>query len=277
VTRLSVVLAISLYGAGAAAAQTPVSAGPPAAQPADELINPDRPGIADGSAVIGRGRFQLETGFQQEFRNDGGGTQRTSFLPTLVRVGITSRWEARLESNTFTDVRSSATASQSPATSGLAPVSFGAKFHIQDSAGLRQPSVGAIVRVFPMSGTSTFHTKRVTGDVRLAADWDVSARLSLNPNAGVAFYEDDSHRFTAGLIAVTLSYFNTAKTINPFVDMGAQVPEAPSGEASVIFDAGVAYLPGRNLQIDASVGAGAHGRTPPHPFFSVGLSLRLRP
>lgn len=274
-TRLFLALAVSLYGASVSA-QTPVSHGPPAAQPVDDSINPDRPGIADGSAVIGAGRFQLETGIQQEFRDDGGSTQRTSLFPTLVRVGLTARWEVRFESNTFTEVRSSAPESESPVTSGLAPVSFGAKFHIQDSAGIRRPSVGAIFRVFPASGTDSFHTDRVTGDVRLAADWDLSARLSLNPNAGVAFYEDDNHhRFTAGLIAVTLNYSNAAKTINPFVDMGAQVPEAPGGESAVIFDAGVAYLPGRNVQIDASAGAGAHGRTPPHPFFSVGLSLRL--
>ncbi|EWS56569.1 hypothetical protein X551_00563 [Methylibium sp. T29] len=35
-----------------------------AAQPVDDTINPDRPGLADGSNVVGAGRVQVETGLQ---------------------------------------------------------------------------------------------------------------------------------------------------------------------------------------------------------------------
>jgi opacity protein-like surface antigen len=41
-----------------------------AADPAEEPIQPDRPGIADGSTVIGPGYFQSEIGVQ---RQDSGG------------------------------------------------------------------------------------------------------------------------------------------------------------------------------------------------------------
>jgi hypothetical protein len=82
--------------------------------------------------------------------------------------------------------------------------------------------------------------------------------------------------FPAGLFALTLNAFNRAKTINPFVDLGVQTPEAPASGSSLIVDGGVAYLPGRNIQIDASVGDGAHGHTPPHPFLAVGISIRFR-
>ena len=33
-----------------------------------DYINPDRPGLTDGSNVVGAGYFQIETGMQQEFR-----------------------------------------------------------------------------------------------------------------------------------------------------------------------------------------------------------------
>src|SRR6266852_6252827 len=59
-----------------------------------DLINPDRPGIADGSTVIGKGRFQIETGVQGEFRSDGRATDHTLFTPTLIRIGINDKWEA---------------------------------------------------------------------------------------------------------------------------------------------------------------------------------------
>src|SRR5437667_8647648 len=79
----------------------------------DDRINPDRPGIADGSTVVGSGRIQLETGFQQEFRDDAGTSELTHFLPSLLRVGFGSRLEARVEGNTFTQVSSSGGATQS--------------------------------------------------------------------------------------------------------------------------------------------------------------------
>lgn len=263
--------------AGVVTALVVILDGNPATAQTDDAINPDRPGIADGSTVIGRGRVQVETAFQQEFREEDGLTERRHFLPTLLRVGVSDRWEVRVESNTFTQVDQHAAGEMDTRTSALAPVSVGLKFQIQDSAGSRRPSVGTILRVFPASGTSSQHTNHATADLRLAADWDLTPNVSVNPNVGVALYEDNGNEtFTAGLFALTLNMFNGAKTINPFVDVGVQTPEAPSSASSVIVDSGVAYLPGRNIQIDASVGAGAHGHTPPHPFFAVGISLRFR-
>lgn len=64
---------------------------------ADDYINPDRPGIADGSNVVGGEHFQVETGIQQELRN--GGHDRTRLVPTLLRLGIDDNWELRAESN----------------------------------------------------------------------------------------------------------------------------------------------------------------------------------
>lgn len=281
IPRVAVVaLAVIMLGQAPLVAQAPVATQTKTVRQhtaEEDLINPDRPGIADGSTVIGRGRFQVETGFQQEFRREGASTERTRFLPTLLRVGLSSRWEARIETNTFTQAEVTVQDGGPNRSSGLAPVSFGVKYHIQDSVGLRQPSLGTILRVFPASGTNSFHTDQAAGDLRLAADWDLTPRLSLNPNAGLGFFEGDRNgRFVAGLFALTLNYFNTAKTINPFVDVGVQAPEESAGGSSFIFDGGIAYLPSRNVQIDVSAGAGPHGRTPPNRFLSIGLSVRFR-
>jgi hypothetical protein len=268
----------SLYrAAGLVTAVVVILDGTPATAQTDDAINPDRPGIADGSAVIGRGRVQVETAFQQEFREEAGLTERRYFLPTLLRGGVSDRLEVRVESNTFTQVDVRAAGAMNTRTSALAPVSVGLKLQIEDSADSHRPSVGTILRVFPASGTGTQRTNHATGDLRLAADWDLTPTLSLNPNVGVALYEDDRNQtFTAGLFALTLNVFNRAKTINPFVDVGVQTPEAPASPSSLIVDGGVAYLPSRNIQIDVSVGDGAHGHTPPHPFFSLGMSFRFR-
>src|SRR5438105_1333731 len=62
-------------------------------------IQPDRPGIADGSTVIFPGRFQIESGLLRQSLESGGIEQHAWFVPTLLRVGINQRWEARVETN----------------------------------------------------------------------------------------------------------------------------------------------------------------------------------
>ena len=204
------------------------SSAPAQAGPDDDYINPDRPGIADGSTTVGRGHFQIETAIQREFRS--GGDDRTSFTPTLLRYGFADKWEVRLEGNGYTwqkqiDPTQGATRSQ-----GFAPTSIGIKYNFVDAVGSKQPSVGAIVRVFPPSGSGDFRSTRTTGDFRLAADWNFAEKWSLNPNVGVGVYQDSANQtYTAGLFAATLN-FNPSKVVNFFVDTGVQTPEERTAE-----------------------------------------------
>jgi hypothetical protein len=129
--------------------------------------------------------------------------------------------------------------------------------------------------MFPASGSDEFRTRHLTGDVRLAADLDLSRTLSLNPNVGIARYEGDGGRtFTAALLALTLTYLPSDR-VNPFVDFGYQRPADAGGPASLVLDVGLAYIIGRNVQLDVSLGTGAQGPAP-HPFFSFGVSTRSR-
>lgn len=159
----------------------------------DDLINPDRPGIADGSNVVGAGRLQIETGVQQELRRNGAVDDRRQFVPTLLRIGLNDSWEARIEGNVYTWMRQSDAVTGVTRSEGMMPVSLGVKFHFQDSNGVKQPSLGAILRVFPASGSNNFRTRQATGDIRVAADWDFAPNWSLNPNVGVAVYEDSQN------------------------------------------------------------------------------------
>ncbi|HEX7191401.1 MAG TPA: transporter [Thermoanaerobaculia bacterium] len=111
----------------------------------DDLINPDRPGIADGSQTIARGTFQIETGIDREKGDNA--------FPTLLRYGISKNFEARVESN-----------------SALTHPLLGFKVHFADA-----PSLGVIVRA----------GEHHEGDVRLAADINLGEKWSLNPNVGV--------------------------------------------------------------------------------------------
>lgn len=241
----------------------------------DDYINPDRPGIADGSNVVGAGRVQIETGLQHEYRKGNDGAVRALFVPTLVRLGVTSNLEARIEGNTYSLIKSADATPGAGRSEGLAPVSIGFKVHIADADGARRPSVAAIVRVFPPSGSRGFRTTRAAGDFRLAADWDFAQQWSLNPNLGIAIVDDGMQgSYRAGLLAVTLSY-NPRRDFNLFIDAGLQSPEIRNGKTAVTLDVGAAWIVGRNLQFDLSAGTRAAGTTPPRFFLAAGISQRF--
>ncbi len=246
---------------------------PALADPNEDYINPDRPGIADGSTTVGRGHFQIETAVQYEIRQ--GGDDRTTFVPTLLRYGFADKWEVRIEGNGYTWEKQADPGQGTANFHGFAPASVGLKYNFLDAIGSKQPSVGAIVRVFPPSGTGAFRNTRTTGDFRVAADWNFAEKWSLNPNVGVGVYQDQTNRtYTAGLFAATLN-FNPSKVLNFFVDTGMQSPEEKNGKTSVIVDAGTAFIIGHDIQLDLSVGTGVTGSTPPHPFMAAGFSKRF--
>jgi hypothetical protein len=223
------------------------------AQSNADVINPDRPGIADGSATVSRGVFQIETGAER----DDQGPDHSVSTPTLLRYGLTQSLELRVESNGY---------QHDPAGgSGWSPVSIGFKKHFTDT-----PSLGVIGRLFVPSGSGAARGDRATGDLRLAADFSLSDKWSINPNVGVAF-EDSNGRFTSALAAMTVQYSFT-DTFNAFVDGALASPEERHGGAAVLVDTGIAWVIGRNTQLDFSVGWGAHGNTAPDRFWSGGIS-----
>jgi len=232
----------------AALAQTPV--------PQADLINPDRPGIADGSAVVGRGIFQIETGLERD--HDAG--DRSIATPLLLRYGISKAFEMRVEGNGYVHANRG---------SGFAPLSFGAKYHFLDA-----PSLGIIARLFPPSGTGAQRSHATTADVRLAVDINLGEKWALNPNAGVASQDDGAGRFTAGLAALTLQY-NISDRANVFIDGASQSPEERGGGASLVVDAGTAWVVGSNTQFDISAGWRASGSNAPNVFVAAGISRRF--
>ncbi len=241
--------------------------------PAVDLINADRPGLADGSNVIGFKRYQIEFGGQWERHDSAGTTDRRFFVPALMRYGLSDRWELRLETSAAYAVATV----NGQRTVGGAPTSIGAKFHFQDGDGPRHPSYGAIVRISPASGSGIFGANRTQVDLRFAADWDLvkGGLWSLNPNIGIASYDGgDGTSFLAGLYALTVNY-NPSSHLNFFIDAGMQTPEQKNGLTGLTIDAGVALIIGENLQLDLSAGQGVKGQTTPRPFIGFGISRRF--
>jgi hypothetical protein len=211
---------------------------------ADDLINADRPGIADGSQVVNPGTLQVELGGERDTHPD------LFTTPLLLRYGLTKQLELRFETSGW---------AHAAGHDGFTPASIGAKFHFSDT-----PSLGVIARVFPPSGSGIFKSHDTAADVRLSVDKDLSEQWSVEANLGVARADHQSH----ALAAATLQY-NVTPKMNVFVDGGAQ-----SSPSSLILDAGAAWIIGKDLQLDVSVGFGAHGEAPDR-FVAAGIARRF--
>jgi len=214
---------------------------------AQEPINADRPGIADGSQSVGRGVFQTELGWERDHFADS----REWSTPLLLRYGVSGPFELRVESQGYT-------------SEGWAQPSIGFKYHFAD-----KPSLGVIARYFV-----PFRGEHPSADLRLAADIDLNEKWSLNPNLGASTQDNGDGRFTAALAALTVQY-NATKKFNVFVDGGLQAPEERGGSPALILDTGAALILGNDTQLDVEVGWGAHGQSVPSVFVGAGISRRF--
>jgi outer membrane putative beta-barrel porin/alpha-amylase len=232
---------------------------------ADEPISADRPGLANGSSVVGGRTLQVELGtYGERAPGDAAGFA----TPLLLRYGLGDAFELRVE----TDGYQRASAAGAATVDGWAPVSLGFKYRFADESGGR-PAVGVIGRVFPRSGSGAFRSARTTGDLVLTADKSLGERWAVNPNVGIAWGDEDG-RYTALLAALTVQY-SVTPTVGVFVDTAWQRPEVPDGGSAGLVDAGGAWIVRHDTQLDLSFGWGAHGETVPDWFWSAGLSRRF--
>ena len=213
---------------------------------ADDLINADRPGIADGSATLKARTFQIEIGGERDDRTG----EHDLLAPTLLRYGLSDNFELRVESSVYQRVE------------GWAPASLGVKYHFSD-----KPSLGVIARAFVINSPDKSY------DLRLANDFAAGEKWAFNPNIGVA-YSGGSDRFVSGLAALTAQY-NVSETLNVFVDGGLTYPEEKKGTGALLLDAGTAWIFRPDSQLDFSIGWGAHGNSVPDVFWSGGISHRF--
>lgn len=236
----------------------------------EDVIASDRPGFADGADVVGRSRIQVEAGIQRDTNRAGEDPERRTFLPTLLRAGLTEASEVRLESDLYAWMRHP----EGPRSEAYAPMSFGFKYRFREAAN-GQPALAAIVRATPPSGSKTLRSHRTTGDVRIAADLELSEKWSVNPNVGFALEEDDEgRRFRTASIAGTLAYKPT-RTLELFVDSAVKTPETKGRRSSLVSDGGIAYLLSRDVQVDMSIGRRGRGTTAPRSFLAAGMSVRF--
>nr|WP_316643800.1 transporter [uncultured Roseateles sp.] len=244
---------------------------------ADEAISTDRPDFVESSDVVGKGRYQIETGLGFERNKDAGLKTRTTTTPTLLRVGIDEAWEFRVETDGYTRLRAQDLTSGAVARErGMSDLALGLKWHTQDGdAATGKPGTAWLFHADLNSGSQAFRGQGVRPSVRFVAEWELADEWSVGVMPGLLLDKNgDGKRFTSGILAVTVGKGWTEK-LHSFVELAAQqITSSRNGGSVLTFDIGGAYTLTNDVQLDVALSRGLNKYTPDLAW-TVGLSVRF--
>ncbi len=260
----AVIIALGLAARGAVAAE-------------EEPLSTDRPDFVESSSVVGKGRFQLETGFSVERNKADGVKDRLTSTPTLLRFGLGDTWELRLETDGYSRLRSEdSNTGVTVRERGANDVAVGIKWHTSDGdAATNRPSTAWLFHADLDTGSAPFRGDGVRPSVRFVAEWDLPNDWSVGVMPGV-FVEknEDGDRYTGGIAAITFAKGWTDKLGTYFELAGQQLASKKNGGNVVTYDMGATYGLTKDLQVDAGFSWGLNSNTPDFAW-GVGVSVRF--
>ncbi len=250
-------------------------AAPSFAQSGADYSNPistDRPDFVDSSAVVGKGRVQIETSGAFERSRRDGVTERSATTPTLLRFGLNDALEFRVETDGATHSWTRGLDTQD--ASGMADTALGVKWHVRDGAeGV--PALGLRVNVVMPSGARRLNDGGVRPSLRGVAEWDLPGDMNLGVMPGFTSERNDNgERFTSAMFGMALGK-NWTPRLSSYVELAApRIAHARDGGSQVAAGFGSAFLLTPDCQIDAGI-LGGLNRFTPNVSLTVGLSVRL--
>jgi hypothetical protein len=245
-------------------------------QAEEDTISTDRPDFVESSSVVGKGRWQIETGFAIERDRSDDIQAHATTTPTLLRFGVGDTWELRVETDGYANVK---TEDRGTGTTerihGMTDVSVGAKWHMQDGDEAWSPAVAWLLHADLDTGAKALRGDGVRPSLRMVAEWDLPLDWSLGVMPGVMFDKNEfGQRYTAAIAAITVGKGWTDR-FRTFVELaGQQLTSERNGGSQITYDAGATYLITNDVQIDTSVSVGANRHTPDFQW-GVGLSVRF--
>jgi Putative MetA-pathway of phenol degradation len=233
-------------------------------------IAPDRPGLGDGSGIVGRGVWQIESGWSFDSERHDGAVLHELALPlALFRVGITDRFELRVGADGLLSDTSSSPGSRR--LSGRSDVEVGAKLKLIESA-----RMGFELSLLPIVslpiGSNAFTSGGYDPTVEFAWTQPIPRGFSLSGNVTAASVSEDDHRFTQHILTLSIDR-DIAAGWNGFAEAFRASSLQRDGGAVWIVDAGATHRLGRQAQFDVSMGRGVTAAAPDW-FISAGISVR---
>lgn len=227
----------------------------------------DRPDATESSSVVGQGVFQLETGFT--YVEEGSADALESF-GTLLRIGLSEKWEARIAWDGHIDFGSSG-------PDGIADAELGFKYFLQTEDDNR-PEAALIVHTSVPVGDDAFTSDAFDPSFLLSFAHTTSESTSLGYNIGASLDTGDNGvggETTLASLDYSVAFgFDIAKQVGGYIEVfGSQGLSAK--EDPIQLDGGFTYLVNDDTQFDFFIGAGLNDNAPDW-FAGIGFSKRWR-
>lgn len=222
---------------------------------AEAQVEADRPGLTTGTAVMARGRAQVELGTPDAFfYRFGGATEFFGTVPLLLRVGVGQGVEARFATTvlSFTD--------DDVSFEAATEVEVGAKVRLFDGPA-RLSVVPSLV--VPLEGSDEAD---VRGGLVLATEADLTPEWTVSASAGIVTDLDDS------VVPIALSIERAlSATTSAYGEVGAtSVTGSAFGGAPPVVGVGLTQAFSSRAQGDVYV-----QRVLGQPRYNVGAGLTV--
>ena len=243
----------------------------PATAAGDDPIATDRPDFVESSAVVGKGRMQVEASVAVD-RTSGNGERETVWsTPTLLRFGVSDTIELRMESDGAIRQRTSAPGSTTTER-GYGDVSLGVKWHAMDARD-RLPSVAVLLHADLSTGSAAFRDEGTRPSARVVAEWELDNDMSLGVMPGIG-YEKQYGGKMFGILGLVVGKAWNDRLRSFFEVSSPHIARSANGGSEASLTVGSAYLVSNNVQVDTALSRGLNSRTADLSL-TFGLSFKL--
>jgi len=243
---------------------------PASAQAADPLAT-DRPDFVESSQTVGAGYWQIESSVAFD-RDDESGIRGESWsTPTLLRVGIGDRWEARFETDGWIESRIREAGGREN-SSGIADLAVGLKYALGDPQGAG-PAQAWLLHFDLPSGDREFRGEGVRPSLRWVGEWALPNEWSMGVMPGLIREDNGEDTFVAGIFGAVVGK-SWSPNFRSFLELALpQIADSKYGGTEAYLDLGSAWLLSPDLQLDTAISLGLNERSVDRAL-TVGLSVR---
>ncbi len=241
----------------------------------DEPLVTDRPDFTEASSCVGRGVFQLESGYTfTEDRNATGSSRSHSFPESTFRIGMFADWfELRIVWNY--EVATQTQFGVSRATqSGADDLVLGAKWGLTGQAGFL-PEMAVITRSTVPTGAGAFSSNEMLPGIAWCNGWKVNDWLETGTLTSMdrALDDDTGDPYLQLAQSWTFNY-RLAEPLHAYTEWFVIAASgADTNHTQHYMDGGFTYLVNNDVQLDIRGGVGLNEAANDY-FVGSGISFR---
>lgn len=233
----------------------------------DNPIVPDRPGFSTGTYTVKPGWFNVESGYQYAFNNNGT-NYTTQTVPLLsLRIGVSPKAELNL----LWDGWNIQDDDNQPSDTSVSDLSVGGKYRLYES---EQYNITALGLISLPVGSKLSTSNNVDPLLGFLWDYSLSSNVSLFGVIQGSSFKSEGDRVYDIQPAIGASFSHTEK-LGTFIEYYSIIPFDSQLNTQSVIDAGMTYLFNKDTQLDVNFGFGLNNAS--DNFVGFGIARQFSP